>query len=317
MEVEARTELTVRVADFLKANIAPVAPDSAVLWVGVSGGVDSIALLDLISRAQVPQGWRVAAVHANHALSPEADAWQAHCAHVAATLGIEFYANKLKVPADGNLEANAREARYAYFRSMAAQCDVVVTAHHADDQLETVLLKLFQGRGFTGIQTVGRTLGVNVLRPLLNVSRATLEAYCKTRGLQWIEDPSNQDQRYDRNYLRHEIVPLLKKRWPDVAGRVQRVHETAGALVGFARHEVAHRRGLCLDELPEEEGAAVFLIRLYLENAGHFHATDAALGAFLVRARAGQRARLRIPGASLVVKKGMLMIDQEDIPERR
>ncbi|MEE2785692.1 MAG: tRNA lysidine(34) synthetase TilS [Pseudomonadota bacterium] len=317
MAVEPQTELTVRVADFLKANIAPVSPDSAVLWVGVSGGVDSIALLDLMSRAQVPQGWRVAAVHANHALSPEADAWQTHCAHVAATLGIEFHTNKLNVPTDGNLEANAREARYAYFRSMAARCDVVLTAHHADDQLETVLLKLFQGRGFTGIQAVGRTLGVSVLRPLLNVPRATLEGYCEMRGLEWIEDPSNQDQRYDRNYLRHEIVPLLKKRWPDVPGRIQRVLETSAALVSFARREVAHRPDLCLDELPEEEGAAVILIRLYLENAGHFHATDAALAAFLVRARAGQRARLHVAGASLVVRKGKLMIDQEDIRERR
>ncbi|MEW5756582.1 MAG: tRNA lysidine(34) synthetase TilS [Pseudomonadota bacterium] len=190
------------------------------IWVAYSGGVDSHCLLHALA-ALSPRhpALDLNAVHVHHGLSLNADAWAAHCRAVCAQLQIPIQLIHVDAkPANGQSpEAAAREARYAALRRIVQPGDWLLTAHHQDDQAETLLLQLLRGSGVKGLAGMpARSAFAQglLLRPLLDFSRAELEDYARAQGLRWVEDESNLFRGYDRNFLRHELVPLLRERWP-------------------------------------------------------------------------------------------------------
>ena len=200
-------------------------PSEGRLWLGYSGGLDSSVLLHLLVRAGVP----VRALHVHHGLSAEADSWESHCLAQAAQLGVPCEVIKVEVDSrNGGLEQGARDARYRAFDRAMAPGDQILLAHHGDDQVETLLLRLMRGAGTRGLAAMQecRPLceGKYVLRPLLGATRSELEAYASAEGLRWIDDDSNADLSIDRNYIRSQVVPPLAARWP-VVNRVSRAIE--------------------------------------------------------------------------------------------
>ena len=207
----------------LKALGGSQAPSRYV--VAYSGGLDSTVLLHALSQAGERVGAPVVALHVNHALHPEAPHWERHCRDFAERLGVEFVERRIDIPpADPRgPEAAARERRYAAIAAFAEPGDPVLTAHHEDDQAETLLLNLMRGSGAAGLAGIGgvKPLGKGLLlRPLLDVPRRQIEAYAAEHALEWCEDPSNVDSRFDRNYLRREILPAFRRRWPAVSARL-------------------------------------------------------------------------------------------------
>lgn len=185
--------------------------------VGFSGGLDSTVLLHALKRAGDLRGIHTHAVHVHHALSPHADAWAESCRAFCESRQIPFTVERVHVdPRGQGMEAAARAARYATFRAQAA--DAVVLAHHQDDQAETLLLQLLRGAGLKGLSAMAATrrLGATMwlLRPLLAVPRALLLEYAQRENLAWIEDESNRDTRFARNYLRREVLPTIEARFP-------------------------------------------------------------------------------------------------------
>jgi tRNA(Ile)-lysidine synthase len=197
--------------------------------VGFSGGMDSTVLLHLLYQARL-QGVLSAplhALHVNHVMQPDADHWQEHCRQVCAILDIPFACTRLPVvPIAGeSLEETARNARHSAFASVLQPGEVLALAQHRDDQVETVLFRLLRGSGAGGLAGMphSRICGKGLLvRPLLQAGRAELLSFARAGQLRWIEDPSNEDSRFDRNFLRNTILPLLTGRWPGLAGAVER-----------------------------------------------------------------------------------------------
>ncbi|RRJ85093.1 tRNA lysidine(34) synthetase TilS [Aestuariirhabdus litorea] len=211
--------------DSLKPQLAPLRDRRWV--VALSGGLDSVVLLDLVRRLH-DQGFvaRLEALHINHGLSPHADQWQQHCQTLCERWRIPLQSVAVSLDREGaNLEEQAREARY---RVMAERCgagDGFLFAHHQQDQEETLLYRLLRGGGVRGLAAIPRSrpLGAGLLlRPLLDYPRAQLLDYGRARGLQWVEDESNESLRFDRNYLRHRVLPPLRERWPDLGLRLSR-----------------------------------------------------------------------------------------------
>lgn len=187
------------------------------LVVAYSGGADSLALLHVAAKVQIKP---VVALHINHGLHGDADRWQALCEEQCRALAIPLTCISVSVQQSGSLEENARNARYAAFADFLQTDDLILLAHHADDQLETAFFNLLRGSAVPGVlgMPIERPVGAALLfRPLLGLPRSALRAYCQQHELSWVEDTANQDTNYDRGYLRHEIMPALKQRWPDAA----------------------------------------------------------------------------------------------------
>ncbi|MBP8924657.1 MAG: tRNA lysidine(34) synthetase TilS [Pseudomonadales bacterium] len=200
-------------------------------WVvGYSGGLDSSVLLHLCVRflADRDDAPRLLALHVNHAVHAYAADWEQHCARVCAALGVVFVARRAQLPCDGSghvSEDVLRVARYREFESFCSESDLLLLAHHRDDQSETVLLRLLRGAGPAGLAGMprARMLGRAMLcRPLLAVPRTGLYGYALEHGVYWVDDPSNELADYDRNYLRTTVFPLLEGRWPGAGQRMTR-----------------------------------------------------------------------------------------------
>jgi tRNA(Ile)-lysidine synthase len=221
-------------------QLLPDYPQRA-LCVAFSGGVDSTALLAALARLR-PAPQRLRALHIDHGLLPQSGSWSAHCRRVARALGLPLAVRRVSVPRvrGESLEEAARIQRYRVFAATLAKGEALLSAHHEDDQLETVLLQLLRGAGVAGIAAMpalapcGRGL---LLRPLLAMPHRELTAWASAQGLAWVEDPSNADLRLDRNYLRAQVLPALRQRWPSAAAAVARA----------ARHAAEAQR--LLDEL--------------------------------------------------------------------
>lgn len=205
--------------------------------VAFSGGLDSSALLYCLTELRRQDSEHAAvpllAIHVDHRLHAESSDWSEHCKAVADACGIECRTLSVDVDesAGKGLEAAAREARYAALVAEMRSGDWLISAHHQDDQAETLLLNLVRGSGPAGVAGIGsaRRIGPGwLVRPLLNVDRTDLYRYATAASLRWLDDPANEDTRFDRNYLRHEVLPALAKRWPDIAQRLQRSASHAG-----------------------------------------------------------------------------------------
>lgn len=201
------------------------APNTRIV-LAFSGGVDSRVLLDLLAQYKDEKQADCLAVYVHHGLSSNADDWLAKCQTWAIQSGIDFIAEHVQLNSNGeSLEACAREARYQALRQHLDANDLLLTGQHSDDQVETFLLALKRGSGPKGLSGMGEATALGaatIVRPLLSVSRAQIEHYALQQGLQWVEDESNQDTRFDRNFIRHQISPLLTQRWPHFAQSVNR-----------------------------------------------------------------------------------------------
>ena len=215
------------------------------VYIAYSGGLDSHVLLHGLTqlRRQIP-GLSLQAMHVHHGLSPHADEWVKHCRMVCEALQVEFHCEYLdSAPGPGeSVEAWAREARYAVFAKKLPAGNVLLTAHTQDDQAETVLLQLLRGSGPKGLAAMPQNqifFSGRLLRPLLNLSRRQLHEYAIQQNLIWLEDESNIDQRFDRNFLRHRVMPLLRERWPGTTKNISRsashCAEAAAGLSELAR----------------------------------------------------------------------------------
>ncbi len=187
--------------------------------VGLSGGLDSVVLLHLLNTLRDELGFSLSAVHVNHGLSPNAEAWAEFCTRLCAEWAVPLALARVRIAADDprGIEAAARVARYDAFARQA--CDAIALAHHRDDQAETLLLQLLRGAGIKGLAAMPAERGladgpIRLLRPLLAVDRAELQAYAVAHGLVFVEDESNQQTRYARNFLRHEVLPVIERHFP-------------------------------------------------------------------------------------------------------
>lgn len=223
------------------------------LYIAYSGGIDSHVLLALTVRAFAHDpDYQVAAIHVHHGIHKAADRWVQHCEQVCANLKVTLTV----LWVDGNVvggrspEEVAREARFRAFENFLKAEDCLLLAHHEMDQAETILLRLFRGSGplgLSGIPERGILGNSELIRPLLSIAKEDIVQYARLQALYWIEDESNTSNRFDRNFLRNEIMPLLKTRWPRVVRSVNRAGalclETATAVQNLALKDLEAMQG--------------------------------------------------------------------------
>ncbi|SFL85518.1 tRNA lysidine(34) synthetase TilS [Nitrosomonas communis] len=233
------------ILEWVESNLRTQVSGKDHLVVALSGGVDSVVLLHLLHTLSRLMTFRLSAVHVEHGISAYAAQWSDFCQNQCSALGIPIQIFRLKVQKvpQVSLEAAARQARYQVFNGIEA--DYIVLAHHQDDQVETVLLQLLRGAGVKGlagmpvVRKLASRSAIRLLRPLLNVSRETILQYARQHHLSWVDDESNSDTAYNRNFLRHVICPLLEQRFPAYRETCSRASQHLG--------EAAH----LLDELAE------------------------------------------------------------------
>jgi tRNA(Ile)-lysidine synthase len=203
-----------RIADAL----SPAVPVGSSILVGLSGGVDSVVLLHLLAQLSPQHSWKLSALHVHHGISPRADEWTEFCGKLCAQYAVPLQVEHVNIAPlrDMGVEAAARKLRHEAFARQPV--DFIALAHHQDDQAETLLLQLLRGAGVKGVAAMPalrlRAGAPALLRPLLDVSRVELLAYAQQHALQWVEDESNADDCYPRNFVRHRILPLLDERFP-------------------------------------------------------------------------------------------------------
>ncbi len=187
--------------------------------VALSGGMDSVTLLhalcELRDKSSLTQS--LGAIHINHGLQADADRWQQHCEKLCAEKDVPLHCESVSVSAEGSLENAARKARYKAFGALVSHNQVLLQAHHLDDQMETLLLRLSRGAGTKGLGAIPRErklVNSYLFRPFLQYSRQQLSDYAQHHRLSWMEDGSNANENHDRNFLRHSVLPVIEQRWP-------------------------------------------------------------------------------------------------------
>jgi tRNA(Ile)-lysidine synthase len=297
----------------------PAPPTPARFAVAFSGGADSTVLLAALVRVAGRE--LVRALHVDHGLSAASSDWARHCVEAAAELGVRCDVARVAVErrTGFGLEAAARAARYRQLGDSLEPAEVLLTAHHADDQLETLLLRIARGagvRGMRGIVEFAPFARGFLGRPLLHATRATLRAAAVDWGLRWLEDPSNEDSRHDRNWLRHRVLPSLLERWPAAAGGAVRLAaqmaDAEAILESVAAADAAKledplrvpRAALEALDAPRQRN----LLRHLVRRAG-FGVPSAAkleeIRAALLHSPPESRARLRWPGGEVRIHRGV------------
>jgi tRNA(Ile)-lysidine synthase len=335
------TPSSARKADRHEASVEPrdapsiVAVDSALaaalaahsapgqrVALALSGGMDSIVLLDALHALASRFALELSALHVDHQLSPHAGRWAEFCATACAARSVPLAIATVDVArrAGQSLETAARAARYQ--KLLAADADIVVLAHHADDQAETVLLQLLRGAGPAGLAAMPRHRARDVtrpalLRPLLELPRETLAAYANARGLAWIEDESNADRRHKRNMLRLEVAPLLAEAFPGYPSVLVRAAghqaEASTLLDELARQDAGDTQdGLDRSALIALSPArARNLLRWFLRGEGLRPPSTARLAGMLAQlqtAGAGARTRVVHDGAEIGCHRGKVVV---------
>jgi tRNA(Ile)-lysidine synthase len=203
------------------------------ITVALSGGVDSVVLLHLLHQLQKTQNFTLKASHVHHGLSQHADKWVDFCEQLCATLSITLDVHYIQLPKKKSLGIEGEARRLRYEKLLQSQTDLVVLAHHEDDQAETFLLQLIRGAGVKGLSSMGHYDDARKLwRPLLSTSRIEIESYAKKHKLKWIEDESNQNTDFDRNFIRSKVLRLLKNRFHHIIKVISR----SSALLAEAQH---------------------------------------------------------------------------------
>jgi tRNA(Ile)-lysidine synthase len=237
--------------------------------VAYSGGLDSTALLHLAHACADRYDMQLHAFHIHHGISPNADAWLSHCRASADDLCIRFDARQVGLQniSKSGIEEAARLARYAALGELcrAHGVTLLLTAHHLDDQAETILLQLFRGSGVAGLSGMNRLnaapglvgdAGLRIARPLLDVTRHELAAWIRMHGITCIDDETNTDTRYARNALRLEVMPVIERYFPGFQRRLRRTAGHARAAQKLLDDVAANDLALC------QEGECILLARL-------------------------------------------------------
>jgi tRNA(Ile)-lysidine synthase len=268
--------------DIVAAHLAPLLPQHSHILIGLSGGMDSVVLLHLLHTLAPRFEWRISAQHVHHGISPNADAWATFCVELCARFDIPLRIERVNIAplrADHGIEAAARKLRLA---SLAKQnCDCVALAHHADDQVETLLLQLLRGAGIRGVAAMplykpATTHAPATMRPLLGIPHSILLEYAVQQSLQWVEDESNADDNYPRNFLRHRLLPMLEQKFPAYRGTLTRSAQNFGEagelldeLAQLDAHGTAGNVTLDISLLrPHSHSRAKNLLRYFLHTQG-------------------------------------------------
>ncbi|KAB1453641.1 tRNA lysidine(34) synthetase TilS [Vibrio panuliri] len=247
----------------------------------LSGGVDSRVLLDLLAQYQHDFDCHCLAVHVHHGLSQNAESWAQQCQTWCQAANIALVVERVELSLTGrSIEESAREARYLALAKHLEAGDVLLTGQHSDDQLETFLLALKRGSGPKGLSAMAQQMPfgqATIIRPLLRISRSQIEAYAQDKHLVWVDDESNQDIRFDRNFIRHQISPLLQQRWPHFSQAVQRSSELCAEqealleelLSDKLRQAMGKNQSLSIDCLSQHsERVRGQLLRMWLSALG-------------------------------------------------
>lgn len=312
----------------LLAQSLPAQP----LVVGFSGGLDSSVLLHALAALPAARACGLRAIHVHHGLHPDADAWAEHCRQVCGEWGVPLHITRVSVDlARGiGLEAAARQARYAAFAAQLGENEVLALAHHQDDQAETVLLRLLRASGSAGMAAMRpwRELAPNtVWRPLLNQPRAALLAYAQAHTLRWIEDPSNAEHGPDRNFLRHQVLPLLRQRWPQANAALARSAELLAEDAQCLHSEATARLATVQTSDPACVSVAALLaqtpawrahlLRLWVEQQALPPLRGNAIAVIesqLLHARPDAQPQYRWQGAHMQRWRGLLHVGAEQPP---
>lgn len=313
--------------------LPPIPSPSVIWWVGFSGGLDSTVLLHALAQLNLPVHLR--ALHVNHQISSNADKWQTQCADFCACHSIPFHSEKVRVENTGKgIEDAARAARYTVFEKNLAPHDLLLTAHHANDQAETLLLRLMRGTGPRGLAGMApaRALGAGYLvRPMLHFTRAELETYAYAHQLTWVDDESNLDNHYDRNFLRNQIMPRLQERWPEFKRKWQQTAALC-AQQDVVMEEIAHEDLLSAAPLLERVGQSINLaaftalssarqqnlLRYWLRLLNHAVPEQLhwqQIEQQLLHGREDARANVRWGDVSLQVYRKRLYVMPQQLPE--
>lgn len=305
-------------------------PPGRGVWVGLSGGLDSSLLLTLAAEACRRHPRPLRALHVHHGLQAAADDFEAQCRRVCSRLGVPLYVVRVNVDRESGLglEGAAREARYAALARRVGEGETLWLAQHRDDQAETFLLAALRGsgvRGLAGMPSRRDWQGRYLVRPLLGVSRRTLEAEAARYGLDWCEDPSNVDTTLDRNFLRRQVLPLLTMRWPRAGEALAQSAALAGdaevLLEALAEEDLA-RLSTSPDSLPVAGLVALdvarrrLLVRHACRRSGLPAPPARRLETLLdqLRARPDAEVALAWPGAEARVWRGRLYLMAPVVP---
>lgn len=198
--------------------------------IAFSGGLDSSVLLHAMTRIRERLPAPIRAIHVDHGLSPDSSRWAAFCAEVCESLQVSMDLIEIDArhPRGASPEDWARRLRYRALLGALGEAEMLLTAHHEDDQAETLMLQLLRGAGPAGLAAMPAVTSRGsgwMARPLLSFGREALQAYAHAAGIRWITDPSNAMTHHDRNLLRRDVVPLLKRRWPAIATTLRRAAE--------------------------------------------------------------------------------------------
>lgn len=208
-----------------KQNIIALT-DAPCIWIAYSGGCDSHVLLHTLVQLRSEISSVIKAIHINHGLSPLANVWEEHCRKICEDLSVPYTSISVNAKAkNASPEEAARHARYAEWKKLIQKDEVIMLAHHQDDQAETVLIQLMRGSGVKGLAAMPakQIFSQGLLcRPMLNYLRKEIVGYAVDNNLNWIDDPSNFDTDFDRNFLRHDVVPLLETHWPSLKKTLSR-----------------------------------------------------------------------------------------------
>jgi tRNA(Ile)-lysidine synthase len=295
--------------------------------VAFSGGIDSTALLHALVACRSELESQIVAVHIDHGLHRASMRWDDHCRRIAQEFHVDYLSCRIVTPENSGMgvEAAAREARYAAIAGLMQQGDCVLSAHHQDDQAETLLLNLLRGCGLAGMAGIGAKQVFScghLLRPLLDVSGREILAYARAHSLAWIDDPSNEDTRFGRNYLRSEVMPLLASRWPAIAAKFSHSAELAGegnrllgelADLDLAKHQEAGRLSIsALRELSAARQRNVLRRAVELSGLPPAPANSITQAVRdLIPARADAQPLIRWKGAELRRYRDQLFVLQE------
>ena len=267
-------------------------PPSQKVWVGFSGGLDSTALLHAL-KIQAKNNYQLHAIHVHHGLQAKADEWALHCQTLCQQWQIPFLLVRATIEnKERNTEYKAREARFSAFKNILAKGDCLALAHHQDDLAETLLMRLLRGSGtqaLANMQELSQRDQYTIWRPLLNCSRASLEYYAQQNQLQWIEDDSNSDTCFDRNFIRHEILPRLEQRFPNAKQGIAQSAKLLAIDAELLEKNIVSNLFICSSDtqlnvpklLTLSLGMQAHVLRAWLLKAGKVTPTARAVAVFL------------------------------------